>query len=74
MNHAVSLAQILLATVLNGVALVLEIRSLGKETLAAFGAAASQNGATILGCHTGAEAELILTATLGRLIGPLAHD
>lgn len=67
-------ARIFLATVLNGVALVLDFRSLGKKALATLGAATGENGAAILGCHAGTESELVFAAALGRLIGPLAHN
>jgi hypothetical protein len=60
--------------VLDCVALVLNFSTLRKKALATFGATATKDIATILGGHAGTEAELILAATLGRLIGPLAHN
>ncbi len=63
-----------LNTVLNGVALVMNLHTLGQKTLAPFGATAGEDGAAVLGGHAGTEAELALAAALGRLVCSLAHN
>ena len=63
-----------LTAVLDGVALVLDFGSLGKQALAAFSAAAADDVRSVLGGHACTESELTLAATLGWLISPLAHD
>ncbi len=60
--------------VLDDVALVLHLCTLGQKTLAALGATAGEDGAAVLGCHAGAETELALAAALGRLVCSLAHN
>jgi hypothetical protein len=63
-----------LTAVLDGMALVLDFGSLGKQALAAFGAAAANDVCPVLGSHACTKSELTLAATLGWLISPLAHD
>ena len=63
-----------LNTVLNGVALVLNLNALGQKALAALGTTTGEDGTTILGSHACAETELALAAALGRLVCSLAHD
>ena len=63
-----------LTTVLDRVALVLNFSTLRKKALTALSTTTTQNFASILGSHTGTETKLVLAATLGRLIGPLAHN
>ena len=63
-----------LNTVLNSVALVMNLHTLGQKTLAPFGATAGEDGAAVLGGHAGTEAELALAAALGRLVCSLAHN
>lgn len=60
--------------VLDDVALVVHLCSLGQKTLATLGATAGEDGAAVLGSHAGAETELALAAALGRLVGSLAHN
>ena len=55
-------------------ALVVNLRSLGQKTLAAFGATTGEDGASVLCGHAGTETELALTAALGRLVCSLAHN
>ena len=62
-----------LNTVLNGVALVLNLNALGQKALAALGTTTGEDGTTILGSHACAETELALAAALGRLVCSLAH-
>jgi hypothetical protein len=59
--------------VLVGVALVLQLGTLGDEAFAAFLAAAAENVATGLGGHAGTETELVLAGAFGRLEGAFAH-
>ena len=63
-----------LNTVLDGVALVVNLHTLGQKTLATLSATAGEDGATVLGSHAGAETELALAAALGRLVCSLAHN
>ena len=63
-----------LNTVLNGVALVVDLHTLGQKTLATLSATTGEDGATVLGSHAGAETELALAAALGRLVCSLAHN
>lgn len=63
----------LLGVVLDGVALEVNLRSLGEKTLAAFATAFAEDIATGFGSHAGAEAVLTFADTLGRLKGSL-HD
>jgi len=63
-----------LNTVLNGVALVVNLHTLGQKTLATLGATTGEDGSAILGSHAGAETELALAAALGRLVCSLAHN
>ena len=60
--------------VLDDVALVLHLCTLGQKTLATLGATTGEDGATVLGSHAGAETELALAAALGRLVCSLAHN
>ena len=60
--------------VLDDVALVVHLDALGQKTLATLGATTGEDGATVLGCHAGAETELALAAALGRLVCSLAHN
>jgi hypothetical protein len=63
----------LLGVVLDGVALEVNLGTLGEETLAALAATLVQDVATCLGGHTGTEAVLLLAGAFGRLVGTL-HD
>ena len=61
-------------TVLYGVALVVNLHTLGQKALAALGTTTGEDGTTILGSHACAETELALAAALGRLVCSLAHN
>ncbi len=63
-----------LYTVLDDVTLVVNLCTLGQQTLTPLGAAACEDCATILGGHACAETELALAAALGRLVCSLAHS
>ena len=63
-----------LNTVLNSVALVVDLHTLGQKALAALSTTTGEDGTTILGSHACAETELALAAALGRLVCSLAHD
>ena len=63
----------LLRSVLNDVALVMHLCTLGQQTLATFCTTTREDGATIFGGHAGTETELTLAAALGRLVCSLAH-
>ncbi len=59
---------------LNCVAFVVHFCALWQQALAAFSAAACQQGAPVLGGHACAESELALAAAFGRLVCSLAHS
>ena len=73
-HYATRLTRCKLNTVLDGVALVVNLHTLGQKTLATLSATAGEDGATVLGSHAGAETELALAAALGRLVCSLAHN
>jgi hypothetical protein len=62
------------STVLRGVTGEWNFNTLRNQALAAFLAAAAQEISPSLGCHAGAEAELLFAGALGGLIGAFAHD
>ena len=59
---------------LNSVALVVNLHTLGQKTLATLGATAGEDSTTVLGSHAGTETELALAAALRRLVCSLAHN
>ncbi len=63
-----------LTPVLDGVALIMNLSTLGQKTLPTFGTTAAENGAAVFRGHAGTESKLALAAALGRLISSLAHN
>ena len=59
-----------LLAVLDGMALVMDLSPLGNEALTSFLATTLDQVASSFGGHTGTEAVLAFTGTLGWLIGP----
>ena len=59
-----------LLAVLDGMALVMDLSPLGNEALTSFLATTLDQVASGFGGHTGTEAVLAFTGTLGWLIGP----
>jgi len=52
-----------------GMAREVNLHALRQQALAAALAAAGKDGAAVLGCHAGAEPELLLAGAFGRLVG-----